>query len=102
VERTHEPALTRAAVFDQLHAAVTACVLERPYRPVPIAQDNDGLVEELVFDEVERFRNLFQATRHLPHARPEALAFERVEIGVVVPLLGDAVIYFDFERNHAG
>jgi hypothetical protein len=61
--------------------------------------DDHRLVEDLVLDEVSARRNLLEAARHLPHARPEQLGFERVEILVVVALLGDPVHSLDCPRN---
>ena len=55
------------------------------------AQHDDRLIEELVLDEVARLRDLLEPARHLPDARPQQLGFHRVEVGVEVTLLGNAV-----------
>ena len=48
------------------------------------ADDQDRVVEDVVDDEVARGRELGLAARHLPHARPEALPLEAVELAIVV------------------
>ncbi len=63
VERTDEPALAGAAVLDDLDSTVPARVLERTHGHVVGAQHDDGLIEELVLDEVVWLRDLLQ-----PHA----------------------------------
>ena len=69
---------------------MTTDVLERPHAVVG-AHDDDRLVEDLVFDEVARLRDLLEAARHLPDPRPQLLGLQPVEVGVEVALLADPV-----------
>ena len=55
------------------------------------AHDDHGLVEDLVHDEVAGLLDFLQPARHLPDVRPEFLALERVELGVVVAACIDPV-----------
>ena len=61
--------------------------------------DDDRLVEDLVLDEVAGLRDLLEPARHLPHPRPEQLGLQRVELRVVVALLGDPVHGLDRPRH---
>ncbi len=90
VERADEGA-ARPAALDELHAAVAAGVVVGADGGVVDAHDDDRLVENLVLDEVAGLGDLLQPARHLPDARPEQLGLQRVEVLVVVALLGDAV-----------
>ncbi len=75
----------------QLHPAMAARVVVGPHVLGVKAHDDDGLVEDLVFDEVAGLGDLLEPARHLPHARPEQLVLQLVELRVVVPLLGNPV-----------
>ena len=90
VERADEAA-SRPAALHQLHAAVAAGVVVGADGGGVDAHHDDGLVEDLVLDEVAGFGDLLEPARHLPDARPEQLGLQRVELRVVVPLLGDPV-----------
>jgi hypothetical protein len=50
--------------------------------------DDHRLVEDLVLHEVATRGNLLGPARHLPHPGPEQFGLERVELLVVVALLG--------------
>ena len=77
--------------FHQLYAAMAAGVVIGPHVFGVEADHDDGLVEDLVLDEVAGLGDLLEPACHLPHPRPEHLVFERVELRVVVPLLGDPI-----------
>jgi hypothetical protein len=91
VERAGEPVLAGAPALDHLHAPVAADVLERPHAHVLAPHDDDGLVEDLVFDEVVRLGDLLQPARHLPHPGPQQLGLQGVEVRIVVALLAHPV-----------
>jgi hypothetical protein len=101
VERAGEPVLARAPAVDHPHAAVAAHVLEGAHVHVPDTDHDDGLVEDLVLDEVVRLRDLLQPARHLPHPGPQQLGFQGVEVRVVVALLAHPVRDFHRVGQHA-
>ena len=90
VERADEGAPIPVA-FHQLYAAMAAGVVVGPDVLAVDADHDDRLVEDLVLDVVAGLGDLLESARHLPHPRPEQLVLQRVELRVVVPLLGDPV-----------
>ena len=82
--------LAIAVAMGQRHAAVTTGVVKRLHA-LPGPDDDDGLVEDLVFDPIADIRDLLQAARHLPDMRPQALALELVEFLVEVARGRDAL-----------
>ena len=63
------------------------------------ADDDHGLVEDLVDDEVAGLLDLLQAAGHLPDVRPELLLLEAVELRVVIAARVDPVGPCHGERN---
>ena len=90
VKRAHESASIPVA-FHQLYPAMAAGIVVGAHCVRVEPDHDDGLVEDLVLDVVARFGDLFQPACHLPHPRPEQFVFQRVELGVVVPLLGNPI-----------
>ena len=66
VERAGETALTVSLSLREPHPTMAAGVLERLHISVVGAHHHDGLVEDLVFHEVARVRDLFEPAGHLP------------------------------------
>jgi hypothetical protein len=90
VKGAHEGAPITVA-FHQLYAAMAAGIVVGPHGVGVQANHDDGLVEDLVLDEISWLGDLFEPARHLPDAWPEHLVLERVELRVVIPLLGNPV-----------
>src|SRR5262249_14135529 len=91
VEGAGESRRTIASVLHELYAAVPASILISLDRRRVDARDDDRMLENVVDDEIAGLRNLLQAARHLPHPRPQTLAFQRIEIRIVVAARGHSV-----------
>src|SRR5579875_64534 len=87
VEGADDLASPEAATVDgKLGGTVSAGVLERLHRAVSLTDDEDGLIDDLVFHEIPRVGDLFQAAGHLPDVRPELLFLEFVKGAVEITL----------------
>ena len=81
------PVVARPPTLDDLDAAMSTGVLERPHAQIAGTNHDDRLIEDLVLDEITRLGDLLEPARHLPDPRPQQFDLHLVEVRVEIALL---------------
>src|SRR6476660_4353202 len=90
VVRTGNPAARVPALGDQLHAAVTAHVMERPNGAGAVAQQQERDAGEIVGQKIARMRKIAGDAHAYPRAGEDAVALELEKLGVGIKLARQA------------
>ena len=88
--------------FDQLGGPVRAHIVEHLDAAVGLAHHDDGLVDDGIFDEIPRLRNVLLTARPLPGVQPHLLVFQFSELLVEVALDRQVHTISDPERHLRG